>query len=46
MTQARVEHLIQGAIADVEADVTDTTRCDKWRTKIAAAILMLLRSDG
>ena len=44
-TQARAEHLINRAIADVEADFTDTTRCDKWRLKIADTILQL-KADG
>ena len=45
-TQARAEHLINRAIADVEADVTDTTRCEKWRLKIADTILKLKTRGG
>jgi len=45
-TKARAEHLIQRAIADIEADVTDTTRCENWRLKIADTILKLKASGG
>jgi len=44
--RAQAEVLIQRAIDDVEADVTDTTRCDKWRLKIADAILNLKAGGG
>jgi hypothetical protein len=36
--QAAVEKLIQEAIQDITSDVSDTTRCEKWRIKIAQMI--------
>lgn len=35
------EQLLQQAIADITADVTDTTRCDYWRKQIAHKIIEL-----
>lgn len=39
--EEEAERLIRQAIADVEADVTDTTRCEKWRKEIAGEIVKL-----
>lgn len=38
---AAAEKLIQQAVADITADVTDTGRCEKWRLRIAGRILEL-----
>lgn len=37
--QAAAEELIQDAVADITADVSDTTRCETWRLRIAKNIL-------
>ncbi|MAE65724.1 MAG: hypothetical protein CMJ18_15755 [Phycisphaeraceae bacterium] len=38
---SRAEQLIGQASDDIAADVTDTTRCDRWRVRIAREILRL-----
>ena len=43
-SQADAEQLIQNAIADITADVCDTSRCEKWRITIAQKILQLQKS--
>jgi hypothetical protein len=37
-------NLIQNAVADITADVTDTGRCEKWRLVIAQEILRLSKT--
>ncbi len=43
--QTSAEQLIRQAIQDITADVTDTTRCDRWRIKIAEQILKLKAAE-
>ena len=39
--QDEAEKLLQTACADILADVADTTRCEKWRLRVAREILKL-----
>jgi hypothetical protein len=38
---AAADKLIQDAVADITADVSDTSRCEKWRLRVAHEILKL-----
>jgi len=40
-SQQAADKLIQEAINDITADVTDTSRCEKWRLRIADEIMKL-----
>jgi hypothetical protein len=39
--KAEAEKLLASAFADIMAEVTDSTRCEKWRLQVAQEILRL-----
>ena len=39
--QADAEDMIRRAVADITSDISDTSRCETWRFKIASEILKL-----